>query len=133
MMEKGKEEAIVKKGPAAIVRRPEPERVIVEPLTDLFETDSGFILKLDLPGVQKETVKLTVGPGILTVQAATVYELKLESEMISDEITHKKYIREFRMGDGIDTENISARLENGVLTINLPKDEKSKAREIRIN
>jgi HSP20 family protein len=75
------------------------------------ESDTAWILRLDLPGFGKPDVKLTVTDRVLQVAAATPAEQPFGG----------KFERKWNLGDDVDTTNISARLENGVLELTLPK------------
>lgn len=113
----------------ALTRYELSERV-VPPVTDIYETADAFVVKLDLPGATKESIKLQVEPRKLVVQSsiATTDSMNL----LYSEIGRKRYYREFNIGDGINIDGIQATYEDGVLTITLPKTEEMKAREIKI-
>jgi len=132
-MENNNPNAIIKKESGAIIKRPESERIIVAPLTDLFETADDFVLKLDIPGVNKNSIRLTVRSELLTIRATAVSPDDVDAKLLYCEIGSKDYLREFRLGQGINLDNISSQFENGVLIITLPKTEEVKAREIKIN
>jgi HSP20 family protein len=132
-MENNKQGAIVKKEPCAVIKCTEPSRIIVTPLADLFETADSFVLKLDMPGAQKDSIGLTVEPEQLTIRATVDSHTSANTKLLYSEIGLKNYLREFRLGHGIDMDNISAQFGNGVLTITLPKTDEVKARSIKIN
>jgi HSP20 family protein len=132
-MENNKQDAIVRKESGFIIKFPEPERIIVAPLADLIETSDDFVLKLDIPGARKNSIRLTVDSELLTIYATTNSDTDQYAKQLYCEIGLKNYIREFHLGQGINLDNISAQYENGVLTITLPKTEEVKAREIKIN
>jgi len=132
-MENNKQNALIKKEPGSIVKYPGPERIYVMPPADLLETADDFILKLDMPGVSKESVSLIVENEQLAIRGNTDYNTEENAEMLYGEICWKNYYRVFRLGKGIDREKISAVFGDGVLSITLPKTEKSKAIEIKIN
>ncbi len=131
-MENNNRNAIIKKDAGAVIRHPEIERVIVEPLTDLFETADGFVIKLDIPGAKKNKIKVTTEAGRLVITASFGGESDPDAKVLFSEINPKVFFRSFNLGEGIDTGGISASYENGVLTVNLPKDENAKAKEIKI-
>ena len=131
-MENNNRNAIVKKDTGAVIKYPEIERVVVEPLADLFETADGFVLKLDIPGAKKDKIRITSDLDRLVITAPLDVEPDRDKKILFSEIKPKVFARSFNLGDGIDTKGISASCENGVLTVNLPKNEDSKAREIKI-
>lgn len=115
--------------PAALVRHEINER-IVPPVTDIYETADAFVVKLDLPGATKESIRLQVEPRKLVVQSSIT--AADGGTMIYSEIGRKRYYREFNLGEGIALDGVTASFENGVLTVTLPKTEEVKAREIKI-
>lgn len=93
--------------------------------TDVAESDDSYTLTADLPGFNKDDIKIEVNDGVLTVSA----ERKTETEETSSngKIIHKErsygsYQRSFSLAD-IEEDNITAKYDNGVLTLTLPKKE----------
>ena len=91
--------------------------------TDIQETDSGYVLEAELPGFQKEDISVEVNGDQLTIQA----QKKTENDQKDDrgsylrrERYYGSYSRSFDVS-GINTEDIRAAYENGVLKLDLPK------------
>lgn len=103
------------------------------PLSDIMEDKDHFILLLDLPGVNRDEVKLSVADNRLIISG----ERKAESES-KDRNYHRveritgKFYRSFLLPDQVKTDQISAEFANGQLTIRIPKQETVKPREIPI-
>jgi HSP20 family molecular chaperone IbpA len=106
------------------------EEVFIRPAVDIFETEQGLTLVADLPGVDKEDLKIDIDQGLLTVQANGKSHMKGDS--IRREFLHGSFYRQFRLSDEIDSENIAAEMKNGVLTLLLPKSEEARPRRIEI-
>ena len=88
---------------------------------DIHETDEGYTLTADLPGLKKEDVHIDVKEDTLTISADVNTENKLEeSGYICRERRSGHMERRFNL-EGIDQEGITAAYENGVLTLKLPK------------
>ncbi len=115
--------------PSAIIRHEVSER-IVPPVTDIYETADSFVVKLDMPGATKESIRLQIEPRKLVVQCSI--GVADEKNLVYSEIGRKRYYREFNITDGIAYDKVSAQFELGVLTITLPKTEEVKAHEIKI-
>ena len=92
--------------------------------TDIKENDNNFELEVDLPGFNKDNIKMTIDDGYLTINA--------KQETNNDEKDeHGKYVRReryygecsrsFYIGDDIKTEDVKASFKNGILTLNIPK------------
>jgi len=126
------EVALVRKGNNALARRMEPLEDFVTPAADIFETSGAFVLKIDMPGVQKESIGVQIEPGQLQVQGLIAQLYKESTNLVFSEIRKASFYRKFNIGSGIDTENIQANFENGVLTVTLQKHDSIKVREIPI-
>lgn len=100
--------------------------------TDVRETDSGYELEMDLPGVKKEDVQAELKNGYLTVTASTDSK-KEEKEKDGAYIRRERYTGSFRrsfyVGKEVTLEDIRAKFENGVLKIDVPKKEVKPAAE----
>lgn len=105
-------------------------RRIVPPV-DIYETSNDVILVADVPGVTKENLRLDIDKYELTI-SGTFEEQDAGGEKLIDECIYGEYNRTFTLGDIIDREKIAAKLDNGVLTITLPKHEKVKPKKITI-
>ena len=117
-------------GGRELENRRQSEEVLIRPAVDIFETEQGLTLVADLPGVDKEDLKIDLDQGLLTVQANGKSRMKGDS--IRREFLHGSFYRQFRLSDEIDSENIAAEMKNGVLTLHLPKSEAARPRRIEI-
>jgi HSP20 family protein len=103
------------------------------PPVDIFETKDRIVLKAELPGFDEKQIQLRFEDGILTLEG----ERKFEKES-GDENYHRversygKFIRSFSIPATADSEKIAASFGNGVLTVELPKREETKPKQIRI-
>jgi HSP20 family protein len=94
------------------------------------ETDKAYIVEAELPGVKKEDITLICEKSVLTITAkADEAKDTEEGRYIRKERTEGEFIRRFALSD-IDEENMSAKLENGILFVTLPKQ---KAQEKHID
>ena len=95
--------------------------------TDVKENEHDFELNISAPGIKKEDIKAEVNEGYLTVNVESKNEVNAKDEksnFIRRERFYGKASRSFYVGDDVKTEDIKAKLENGVLTLNIPKVEK---------
>ena len=123
------EEKLAKKEQANVVRREEkPE--YYQPAVDISETSETIIMKFDMPGVEKGDVEITADKNTLIV-VGNVKNEKL-GNAVYQETRVGNYRREFTLPDDVDTDKISAEMNGGVLTINIPKPEKAKPKRIEI-
>lgn len=131
-MTKNGEVALVRRASDALARRMEPLEDFVTPAADIFETSEAFVLKIDMPGVQKESVSVQLEPGALQVKGLIDQLYKQTTNLVFSEIRKASFYRRFNIGRGIDTDHIFANFEDGVLTVTLQKHDSIKVREIPI-
>lgn len=93
--------------------------------TDVTDEGDHYLLEADLPGFEKKDIQLEVNGDTLTVEAErhSKYEEKDNDKVVRIERSYGSYSRQFDIS-GVDAEKISAKYENGVLRLTLPKKEK---------
>ncbi len=89
------------------------------PPVDIFESDEGLVVLVDLPGVQKEEVQVGVADSVLTIEATP--RLEERGEPLRREFTLRPYYRQFQLSEKVDQERISAEMRHGVLVVRLPR------------
>ncbi|MFZ1291570.1 MAG: Hsp20/alpha crystallin family protein [Melioribacteraceae bacterium] len=104
----------------------------VAPLIDIYETNEDYFLVANMPGVNKEDVKIKVEDGDLVIMGRINYSEVLSKKYLLKEIDPSNYYRKFKLSESVNEEKIIANLENGRLTIHLPKVERVKPRTIEI-
>jgi HSP20 family protein len=105
----------------------------IAPAVDIIERENDFLVRIELPGVAKDDVKITVLSDVLTVKG----EKKLEKEKKGEtfhrmERSYGIFQRSFTLPSSVKAERIEATHENGVLHIVLPKLEEAKPKEIEV-
>jgi HSP20 family protein len=113
------------------VERAKPQESFVAPFVDIEPTDTGYALHAEMPGVNKEGIEVTVEDGNLVITGRRP-AFELPGERIHREIQNADFRRVYELDPSIDTAKISARIEQGVLTVNLPKAERLKPRRIEL-
>ena len=96
-----------------------------QPHTELSEDDSAYYVRIELPGVKKESIHLELTDATLTVSSRTVHKS-------DDEVNRGAWSRIITLPEGLEQEGVSARHEDGVLEVILPKAESRKPREIEV-
>ena len=103
------------------------------PAVDIKEEKDKFTLKVDLPGIDKNDITISMEKGVLSVQGARVEEKKEEStNYYRVERVSGKFFRRFSLPQTADEERISANLSKGVLEITIPKKEIARSKAIEI-
>ena len=108
----------------------------VQPLLDVYETDSTTVASLDLPGVEKKDVEVSVSNGFLTISGERKNISGESGEgRIWQETSFGTFKRTFELTEAVVEDKIKARFKNGVLKISLPKAEEVKpaARNISVS
>lgn len=103
------------------------------PAADVYETADAYVLLLDLPGVEKEGISLTLEKGEMRVKAVVGEDPGIRGRRLFSETGPATFARSFTLGEGIDTHSVDAQYDKGVLTVKLYKHEGMKPREISIN
>ncbi|MDQ8196991.1 Hsp20/alpha crystallin family protein [Pelagicoccus enzymogenes] len=93
-----------------------------------YEKADAYLVRVDLPGVKKEDLKIELEDGVVTVTAVRKFEAEGEGE----EAKELTYSKAFRVPDGVQAGKISAGFESGVLSLTLPKSEKVQPRQISV-
>ena|SRR5438093_10928565 len=102
----------------------------IQPTVDIYESPDGLVLLADLPGVGPGDLDVRLQDNILTIQAKAKHAI--EGEPIYREFDLVNFFRQFELSDQVDQGKITARLNHGVLTLQLPKAEKAKPRQIQV-
>ncbi len=94
---------------------------------DLSETDEGYELQVDLPGMNKDDIRVDLSDGILTVSGERSDEREDERKgYYLSERSYGSVQRSFRVPDSVKSEDIKARFSDGVLTLGMPRTEEAK-------
>jgi len=100
---------------------------------DAFEHDGMYTLRFDLPGVDPDHVDLMVEGNVLTVTADRPTEETEDATWLLRERPAGTHRRDVRLGDRLDTANVDASHENGVLTVTIPMREEAKPHKVSIS
>lgn len=96
--------------------------------TDIKESENSYSLIVDLPGYEKDNIKIEIEDGYLTIHAImnTENEEKEDSKFVRKERYFGECSRSFYVGDDIEVEDIKASFRNGTLNLEIPKKEEPK-------
>ena len=100
---------------------------------DAYRKGDRFYLHIDLPGVDPDSVDVTVEKNTLTVSGERNWEIDPEDQVILSERLTGSFSRQFFLGESLDTDAIEAGYDHGVLTLVIPIAETAKARKIVVN
>lgn len=123
--------ATLQKEPAKTTERPQPVD-FVAPDVNIFETQEGYVLEAEMPGVNKDGLEVTVAGNEITIVGRRTSEPAI-GEALFRERTAADFRRVFELDPAINTAKINAKMNQGVLTLTLPKSEEVKPRRITVN
>lgn len=106
---------------------------VFTPAVDIFETDKEITLLADMPGVDPKDLNIDLRDDTLTLVGEIQPFEGADEQDILIEYEVGKYFRQFTLSEVIDQDRIEAKLNDGVLRLNLPKVEKAKPRKIAVN
>jgi HSP20 family protein len=101
------------------------------PLVDVESTEDGYVIRAEMPGVDKAGLEITVDNGELTILGHR-RNLQISGEPVYREIRNNDFRRVYELDPAIDTEKVGARIDQGLLTLTLPKAERVKPRKISV-
>jgi len=99
---------------------------------DAYRDGDSFVVRFDLPGVDPNSIDLTVEKNVLTVSADRSWQPSDEQEVIASERPQGTFRRQLFLGDALDAEHVSASYRDGVLTLTIPTAPQAKPRKVSI-
>ncbi len=104
------------------------------PSVDIYETPNELVVKADLPDVEEKDIDVRVENNLLTIRGERKFDKSVaEDNYLRVERTYGAFSRSFSLPNTVNAESIRAEYKNGVLTVNLPKREESKPRQVKVN
>jgi len=102
------------------------------PFADIYETDEALCAVMEMPGVEKKDIDVALENDVLRIDGRIDFSKYDGMEPVYTEYNVGHYTRSFTLSNKIDQEKISAQLEDGVLTLTLPKAKEAQPRRISI-
>ena len=110
------------------------EDVLYFPPANIIDKEASYSIELAAPGFEKADFNVKLDNNILTISTEKKEENQSSTDkLVRREFSYKSFKRSFTLDEKIDTENISAKYENGILKLELPKKENVKASAKDIN
>ncbi len=101
------------------------------PTVDILENDHSFVVRTELPGVEKDDVKVHINNGVLTIKGEKKVESK-DDKRHRVECAYGSFVRSFTLPQDVDIEKVEAAYKNGILNLAIPKQEKAKPKQIEV-
>jgi len=115
----------------AVKANPAAERRYLAPEVNIFETKDAYVLEAEMPGVSKDGLEITLEGSVLTLVGHRSDQTPT-GEAVYRESRPVDYRRVFELDPAIDADKINARVDQGVLTLTLPKAERVKPRKLAV-
>ena len=104
------------------------------PPVDIYETNDGVVLKVELPGINKEDVSVEIKDNVLTLKGERLLDPEINDEnYYRKERSFGKFNRSFSLQEPIKPDLIKASFKDGVLTIEIPRPEEEKPKQVTVN
>ncbi|MGA3032051.1 MAG: Hsp20/alpha crystallin family protein [Terracidiphilus sp.] len=104
------------------------------PAVDVYEDDKKVVLKLEVPGIEEKDLDVRVENHTLTVRGERKFEKEEKEENFHRiERRYGSFYRAFTLPSTVDTENVDAKYENGVLKIELKKKPEAQPKQVKVN
>lgn len=102
------------------------------PKTNIQENDDSYVFSMEMPGLDKKDVEVTLENDVLTVKGERTEKTEAKN-LLRREIRSTKFERSFRVGEGIEQNEIKAKMENGMLIVTLPKKPEKVGRKVDVS
>lgn len=104
------------------------------PQTDIFHTPTAYIFEIELPGVTQENIALEITEkNVLVLKAQNTLIAPSSAKVVLSQIRSGHYYRAFELNEHIDRDSITAKLELGILTVTVSKQEKAQPKRITVS
>src|SRR6201986_2388498 len=104
------------------------------PAVDIYENEHELVVKADLPGVEAKDLDIRVENNILSIRGERRFEKKVnEDNYLRIERAYGSFSRSFSLSNTVNPDGIKADYQNGVLTLNVPKREEAKPKQIKVS
>lgn len=115
------------------VRRPESWDEVWRPPVDLVETERDFVFRVEVPGISRDAVQVEADQRTLTIRGEKRYTRETGQQRFHRmECSYGMFERRFSLPVDIDPDQVQARLEDGILTVRVPKKDEHVVRRIEI-
>ena len=102
------------------------------PQADIYESSDELTLLLDMPGVDPKDIDVRLEKGVLLISGKAPRRQDEKVQYLVQEYAVGDYLRRFNVGEGVDTQGITAEHRDGVLALHLPKSEKLRPKRIEV-
>jgi HSP20 family protein len=103
------------------------------PRVDISESDNAFVIRAEIPGVEKDDVKVSLDGGVLTLQGERQQQREQKGWRFHRvERSYGHFMRSFTLPDNVDEQHLKASFHNGMLEVELPKLEQASSQPVEV-
>lgn len=103
------------------------------PAMDISETESEYEVHVEVPGIPKKNIEVTIDGGVMTVKGMRDKDTESPDQKLHQvERSKSDFMRSIKLPEKVDADKVSANSKDGILTVRLPKSESSRARTIEV-
>ena len=103
------------------------------PAVDLFEDRDNYVVKVEVPGMKREDIDISLHQNALTISGERKHEQKTDGGNFRSERFYGRFERTLTLPNAVSGENVKASYKDGILSITLPKAEEAKPKQIQIS
>ncbi|MBF0595327.1 MAG: Hsp20/alpha crystallin family protein [Candidatus Omnitrophica bacterium] len=104
------------------------------PAVDVVETKDSVVVKVDLPGLKKDDIDVSIENNVLTIRGEKKHDVEhREGDVLRAERYFGSFYRAFTLPSSVDAQKVNAKFENGVLELSVLKKEEAKPKQIKID
>lgn len=115
------------------IQRHAEQEEFMRPAVDIYEDATGITVKADLPGVSRDRLDVQIDGNNLTIEGQVVIVMPEGMESLYADVNATRFRRSFTLSNELEAEKISAKMNNGELTLHLPKRAELQPRKIEIS
>ncbi len=115
------------------LQRQAERETILRPDADIYEDSAGITVKADLPGVSRDRLDVQVDGNTLTIEGQAAIDMPEGMEALYADVNATRFRRSFTLSNELEADKISAEMNNGELTLRLPKRAEVQPRKIEIS
>jgi HSP20 family protein len=103
------------------------------PAVDLFEEKDDIVVKVELPGLDKDNIEVNLTDSRLTIKGEKKKEEEVKEEnYYRSERAYGSFVRNIELPKAVHTDKVKASFKNGILEVRIPKTEEAKAKEVKV-
>lgn len=99
---------------------------------DVHVDEESYLITADVPGLSADDIRIEILDDVVTLRAEIELEENGDGNYLLRELNHGTFFRSLRMPEPLDSESVEAKLENGVLTVRIPKAEEARPKAIKV-